>query len=103
MTSCLPYSFTVQKYLDSTIVIFEISSREFIKIQGFVYKLKYLNLVSKLPCMCIFRLKVENTIVLFEISGLESFNMQSFLKNKKLQIWHQWVFLGCKFKKYCHI
>ena len=53
---------------ENNIVIFEISTLEFIQLQNFAEKQKYLNLGPKMPYLCIFGLEFKKTIVIFEIS-----------------------------------
>ena len=56
---------------ESNIVIFEISTLEFVYLQNFGRKQKCLNLEPKMPYLRIFGLEFENNIVIFEISTLE--------------------------------
>ena len=49
-------------------VMFSISTLEFIYLQKFPEKHKYLNLGSKMPYLGIFGLEFEKNIVIFEIS-----------------------------------
>ena len=60
------------------IVIFEISTLEFVLWQNFANKQKYLNLGPKMPYLGIFGLEFQKTIVIFEISTLK------FVKNESL-------------------
>ena len=62
---------------ENNIVIFEISTLEFVSLQNFAKKQKCLNLGTKL-CLCLFGLEFQKTIVIFEISTLE------FAKNESL-------------------
>ena len=56
---------------DKNIVIFEISTAEFAKLQNFRGKQKWLNLGSKMPYLGIFGMEFEKNIAIFEISTLK--------------------------------
>ena len=53
------------------IVMLEISTFEFIKMQTFVQEEKSLNLRPKMSLFSIFRLKFGKNVIIFEISNLE--------------------------------
>ena len=53
------------------ILIFEISTHEFLKLRNFPKKSKCLNLRPQMPYLGIFVLEFESNIVIFEISTLE--------------------------------
>ena len=57
--------------LEHIIVIFEISTLEFIQLQNFEKKQKCLNLGPKMPYLGNFWLELEKTVVIFEISTLK--------------------------------
>ena len=53
------------------IVIFEISTLEFVELQTFEKKQKFLNLGPKMPYLGIFWMEFKKNIVILEISILE--------------------------------
>ena len=55
----------------NNIVIFEISTPQFVKLRHFVKKLKCLNFGQKSLIWVIFGLKFENNIFIFEMSTVE--------------------------------
>ena len=62
------------KIFRKTIVIFEISTLEFVNLQNFTKKKqKCLNLGPKMPHLGIFGVEFENNTVIFETSTLEFF------------------------------
>ena len=67
----MPYLSTFGQEFLKTIVIFEISTLEFVKLQNFEKKQKCLNLGPKMTYLSIFVVEFENNIVMFEISTLE--------------------------------
>ena len=73
------YSGTFRSYFDETIVIFEISTREFVKIPIFMLNKKKLNMEPKLPYLGDLGQHFETTTVIFEISTIEFDKMQSFM------------------------
>ena len=64
----MPYLdiFGLESY--KTIVIFEINTFEFVKLQNFAKKQKHRNLEPKMPYLGIFGLDFQKTIAIFEIS-----------------------------------
>ena len=67
---CLIWLF-LGKNFKNTIVIFEITTLEFVCLQNFTEKQKCLNLWPKKSGLEIFGLEFENNIVIFEISTLK--------------------------------
>ena len=67
----MPYLSIFRREFKKTIVIFEISTLEFVLLQNFEKKQKCLNLGPKIPYLVIFWMKSENNIVILEISTLE--------------------------------
>ena len=58
--------------VETYIVIFEISSLEFVLFQNFVKKRrKYLNLGPRIPYLSIFLLEFENDIVILEMGTVK--------------------------------
>ena len=111
---------------EKTIVIFEISTLDFVKMLKFMQNKKKTttNLRPKMPYLGNFELLVWKAFVIFEVSTIEFVKiyemttvifeistfkfLRSFLcKNENSYIWEQkcimWVFLSCNFKGYCHI
>ena len=56
---------------ENNFVIFETSTLEFVCMQNFTKKQKYLNLGQKMNDLGTFGLEFENNFVIFEISTLE--------------------------------
>ena len=82
---------------EKTIVIFDISTFEFVDMQSLMFQKKKLNFGLKFLYLSTFGLEFEKTIVIFEFSNFELVKMQSFMLNKKSLTWDQncliWVFL----------
>ena len=53
------------------IVLFEINTIKFVKLQNFAKKQKWLNLVSEMPYLVIFGLEFSKFFVIFVISTLK--------------------------------
>ena len=74
-----PYFGALRPEFERTIVMFKISTFEFVRMPSIMLAGKnYQSREPKLPDLGIFRLKLEKTIVIFEISTLE------FIKNEIL-------------------
>ena len=71
---------------ENTIVMFEISSHKFLKLQPLVQKWKSLNLGTKMPYLGIFRSYFQKIIVIFEVNPFEFILLQSF--GQKLKSWN---------------
>ena len=71
------------------IVIFEISSLKFFKLQSCTKKWKYLNLEPKMPYLGIFQPEFWKSIVVFEISTLKFFKFHNFLKKMLRKLWNR--------------
>ena len=56
---------------ENKIVIFEISTLEFVQLQNIVEKQQCLNLGPKMLDFCIFGKEFENNILIFEINTVE--------------------------------
>ena len=67
---------------EETVVIFEISTFKFVKMQSFTLKGKKLNLRLKMSYLGIFGLEFEKTIVIFEISTFKFAKAHSFMLKK---------------------
>ena len=80
----LPYLGIFGLEFEKHIVIFEISTFEFIYMQSFMLNKKKLNLGPKLPFVGIFALEFEKTIVIFENSTLKFVKKKVSCKRKKL-------------------
>ena len=74
----MPYLGTFMPEFEKTIVVFEISIFEFVKIQSLV-KEKQIKFETKTVLYGYFRLEFEKTIVIFEISALKFVILQSFI------------------------
>ena len=74
---------------ERAIVIFKISTSDFVKKQCFMLKGKILNLGPKVPYFGNFELEIEKNIVIFEISTFEFVKMQSFMLHEKKQFYDQ--------------
>ena len=72
-----------QARFEKYIIIYEIKTFEFVKVQSFMKKNKKINLGPKMLYLGIFTLELKETIVIFEISTFEFFKMQSFMLSKK--------------------
>ena len=106
----MPYMGTFGLEFQKPIVIFEISTLKFVKLQNFTKK-KCLNLGPEMPDLGILGLEFEKNIVIFEISTLKFVKLQNFAKKQKrlnlrpkmpyLGIFNQeyfiWVFFGLGF------
>ena len=79
----MPYLSTCGLEFENDIVIFEISTLEFVYLQNFAKKQKHLNLESKMRYLGIFGLGFYKTIVIFEISSFEFILLQNFVKKQK--------------------
>ena len=90
---------------ENNIVIFEISTLEFVWLQNFAKKQKCLNLEPKMPYLGVFDQKCliwvflgknfKNTIVIFEISTLKLVCLQNFTEKQKcLNLWPKKCGLG---------
>ena len=90
---------------ENNIVIFEISTLEFVWLQNFAKKQKCLNLEPKMPYLGVFDQKCliwvflgknfKNAIVIFEISTLKLVCLQNFTEKQKcLNLWPKKCGLG---------
>ena len=67
----MPYLSILMLEFKNDIVIFKISTIEFLKLQNFVKKRKSLIFGPKMPYLGILMLEFKSDIVIFEISTLE--------------------------------
>ena len=67
----MPYLSIFGLKLENDIVIFEISTLEFVYLQNFAKKQKHVNFRSKMPYLGIFGLEFQKTIVIYQINSLE--------------------------------
>ena len=66
--------------IGKTIVMFKISTLEFVLLQKLAQKKKSLNLIPKLLDLSLFGLEFYNTNVIIEISALDFALLQLFMK-----------------------
>ena len=76
----MPYLDFFALELKKTIVVFEISILQFVRLQNFVKKKKCINSRQKMSYSSIFGLEFEDNIFIFEISTLEVVYLQNFVK-----------------------
>ena len=91
----MPYFGSFRPQFEEAIVIFEISTFEFVKMQSFMLKEKKLNLEPRMLYLGIFGLEFENAIVMFEISTFEFVKMQSFMLKGKIKFGTKITLFGC--------
>ena len=82
--------------MNKTVIIFEISTRKFLKVKKVHVKAKKNKFGSKISIIWVhFRLEFLKTIAIFQISTLEFFKFQSFGQNQKFLNWNENALFGC--------